>query len=298
MSNNQQVSRKKIISQNMAGNNSVSYGQSGQQQPLYYDQNQIMYPGAENKQQTRQIEQPSIPYQVPPIPQISKQYNYQQIPQQIIHQQKQNQNIHQQVTKNIIYPKNQYQNIYNQAPQQNIYQQNQNQSLYPDQFISPQQIQQNKKNPTQLVTNNQIIKSNIPKKEVLLDDRGGLIAKKETDELYSYESAICKIKIQNIKNGEITYGVGTGFFCEIDDKNIPFKTALFTNNHILDEKKLEINKEIIFEICNKLYKIKITNNRKVFTNKMLDYTCIEIFDSDNIKKFFKIDDNIFNNKKV
>jgi len=29
---------------------------------------------------------------------------------------------------------------------------------------------------------------------------------------------------------------------------------------------------------------------------MLDYTCIEIFDSDNIKKFFRIDDNIFNNK--
>ena len=29
---------------------------------------------------------------------------------------------------------------------------------------------------------------------------------------------------------------------------------------------------------------------------MLDYTCIEIFDSDNIKKFFRIDDNIFINK--
>ena len=52
----------------------------------------------------------------------------------------------------------------------------------------------------------------------------------------------------------------------------------------------------MFEICNQLYKIKITNNRKVFTNEILDYTCIEIFDSDNIKKFFRIDDNIFINK--
>ncbi len=85
-------------------------------------------------------------------------------------------------------------------------------------MISPQQIQKNKMIPTQLVTNNQIIKSHTLKKEVLLDDRGGLIAKKETDELYSYESAICKNKIQNIENGKIKYGLGTGCFCEIDDK--------------------------------------------------------------------------------
>ena len=34
--------------------------------------------------------------------------------------------------------------------------------------------------------------------------------------------------------------------------------------------------------------IKITKDRKVFTNKKLDFTCIEIFKSDGIKKYFKI----------
>ena len=61
---NQQVYRKKIITQNMSGNNSVSYGQSGQQQKINYGQNQIIYPEAVNKQQIRQVQQPSISYLV------------------------------------------------------------------------------------------------------------------------------------------------------------------------------------------------------------------------------------------
>lgn len=36
-------------------------------------------------------------------------------------------------------------------------------------------------------------------------------------------------------------------------------------------------------------KIEITKKRKVFFDTKLNYTCIEIFDSDNIKNFFKID---------
>ena len=214
---NHQIHGQGIISQSIAGNSSITYGQFGQQQPIYYGQNQITYPGMVNNQQARQVQQPPISYQVPQIPQV-QQNIHRKIPKRKIHQQNQNQKIHQQVSKNVINPKNEYQNNYNQTSQQNnIYQQNQNQSLYPNQSISPQQIQQNKKNPTQLVTNNQMIKSNKPKKEVLLDDRGGLIAKKETDELYSYESAICKIKIQNIENGKIKNGLGTGCFCEIYD---------------------------------------------------------------------------------
>ena len=43
--------------------------------------------------------------------------------------------------------------------------------------------------------------------------------------------------------------------------------------------------------------IKITKNRKVFTDPALGYTCIEIFDSDKINKFFNIDEIIFNEKE-
>ena len=35
--------------------------------------------------------------------------------------------------------------------------------------------------------------------------------------------------------------------------------------------------------------IKIKENRKVFTNKELDYTCIELFESDGITDYLKID---------
>ena len=143
----QQAYGQNIISQNMSSNNSKAYGQFGRQQPIYYGQNQITYPGMVNNQQTRQVQQPSISYQVAPIPQVPKQYIYQQVPHQMIHQQNQNQNSHQKVSQNVIYPKNQYQNIYNQAPQQNtlygVYQQNQYQNIYPNQLIYPQQqIQQ------------------------------------------------------------------------------------------------------------------------------------------------------------
>ena len=56
------------------------------------------------------------------------------------------------------------------------------------------------------------------KKEVLLENIKPM-TKNEIDELYSYETAICRIKLQNLENEEIIEGSGTGFFCEIDDNN-------------------------------------------------------------------------------
>ena len=123
-----------------------------------------------------------------------------------------------------------------------------------------------------------------------------VLTKKEIDELYTYESALCKIKLQTIKDGKIYNGFGTGFFCEINDDNIPFKKALFTNNHVLNEINIENNKDIEFDYLKEPRKIKITKNRKKFTNKIYDYTCIEIFDSDKIQNYFKIDLKTLENK--
>ena len=116
--------------------------------------------------------------------------------------------------------------------------------------------------------------------------------KNEIEELYTYKSAICLIKSVDIKFPN------TGFFCEINDDNIPFKKALFTCNHILDEKKVEINKEIEIEYLNEIKKIQINKDRQIFTNKKLDYTCIEIFDTDKIKNFFRIGEIYFNEKDI
>ena len=63
------------------------------------------------------------------------------------------------------------------------------------------------------------------------------MSENETLELFSYKSAICKIRFF-IGNGQM--GLGTGFFCKIYNKNIPFNKALFTNNHVLNEDRIKI----------------------------------------------------------
>ena len=120
--------------------------------------------------------------------------------------------------------------------------------------------------------------------EDCLDTHAKPILKDEVLELYSYESAVCKIKI----NGKS----GTGFFCEINDKNIPFKKALFTNYHVINN----INDNVIIEYLNKEYKL--TLNRRIYKNKNLDYICIEILDEDVYNNYFKIDNTIFLKKEI
>jgi surface protein len=105
---------------------------------------------------------------------------------------------------------------------------------------------------------------------------------------------MCKIKFENIQNEIPVNGKGTGFFCLINNPVIPFKKALFTANHVLNKNYLENEKSIMIEYLNESKTIEITPERKYFTNDKLDYTCIEIFDSDGFdsKYFFKIEPNI------
>ena len=108
------------------------------------------------------------------------------------------------------------------------------------------------------------------------------------------KNVICKIIKEDQKN------IGTGFFC-----NIPYseqsckKPVLITNNHIINEKDLEINKELRITLDDdKIEKIlKINKQRKTFTNKDIDVTIIEIIPSiDEIytNNFIEIDQNAFN----
>ena len=122
------------------------------------------------------------------------------------------------------------------------------------------------------------------KKEGIIQGHGRPITKDEIFNLFKMEKSMCKITYETI-DGKI--GKGSGFFCEIDI-NFPFKYALFTNNHILDESNIEIGSIINFEYLEfkksffsnsystRKKEIKITDKRKIFTNKDLDYTCIEL----------------------
>ena len=111
---------------------------------------------------------------------------------------------------------------------------------------------------------------------------------------------MCKIESETMENEKKK---GSAFFCKLN--NFPIKYALFTNNHILDESNIEIGNKIKFE-CLKFQKsffnssynsikkeIEITDKRRVYTSKELDYTCIELFESDGIKDYFEIDPKIF-----
>ena len=82
---------------------------------------------------------------------------------------------------------------------------------------------------------------------------------------------------------------GTGFFCEIKLNNKLTK-VLFTNNHVVDN----YNSDIKIEYDRKI-KILQKENRFFYTNEDLDYSCIEILDSDNFNNYFKVDKNINNN---
>ena len=130
------------------------------------------------------------------------------------------------------------------------------------------------------------------KKENIIRGHNEPINKREIEELFKKENAMCKIKSKKIINDKLEDINGSGFFLKINMKDILFKKCLFTNNHILNENDIKVNKKIIIEYKNEIKKIDITENRKVYTNEELDYTCIEIFDKDNIKDYFKIDENI------
>ena len=116
-------------------------------------------------------------------------------------------------------------------------------------------------------------------------------------ELYTGDDIEIDKKIEDvlIKKGEMAtckiitkYNNGTGFFCKIPLYNQLIK-FLFTSNHIINKDLIKTGNNIHFVYKLKRKKIKIADNRKCFINEDLDYTCIEIFDEDEIEDFFDVE---------
>ena len=110
--------------------------------------------------------------------------------------------------------------------------------------------------------------------------------------LYQMENCICEIYKDNGQKA-------SGFLCNIPfyNKTIPF---LITNNHVLKDSDIRINKIIELTINNEVREIKIDRTRIRYTNKELDVTFIEIKpDKDNIYNFLEIDKDInINNENI
>ena len=118
---------------------------------------------------------------------------------------------------------------------------------------------------------------------------------KEIDDIA--RNSLCVI-YKNDNNDKI----GIGFFCEIpdpqnEDKNI---VVLLTCNHVFPINKDDLNnyKYIKFNKINpkKKQSLCLEDGRRIWTNKEIDYTCIEIFPKKNIC-FFNKDFKIFKIEK-
>jgi len=166
-------------------------------------------------------------------------------------------------------------------------------------------IEENEKIYILFFENEDIINSIFELKEEIIEEgyvegHSGPLRKTEINNIFEKELSLCKIHFKKKNNNIIENAVGTGFFCRMNLSEIPFKLALFTNNHVLDRNSIKKGKDIIFDYKDKPSSkiIEISEKRRVFTSEELDYTCVEIFEKDNIfknneiEKLFKIDQNI------
>ena len=97
------------------------------------------------------------------------------------------------------------------------------------------------------------------------------------------ENCICKIYKNEI--------IGTGSICKISDKLY----ALITNNNVLNEKDIEMNKMIDISINNKRRTIMMDKNRKKYTDKELDTVFICSIYKSKVQKFLAWVNNSWTN---
>jgi len=118
------------------------------------------------------------------------------------------------------------------------------------------------------------------------DDKGMLDAYSTMEYLQKAVKAVCEITLSE--------GFGSGFFCKIpytenDNLLLP---VLITNNHVLSKELLNSKNDIEI-IINGETKILSLKQRKIWNDKDMDFTCIEIKEKeDNIHTFFNLDDNV------
>ena len=114
------------------------------------------------------------------------------------------------------------------------------------------------------------------------DEKGMINALSMVNFIQKAAKAVCEIDLSN--------GFGSGFFCKIPytQNNNLLLPVLLTNNHVLSGNTLENDIKIKINGETKSLSLK---GRKTWTNKEMDFTCIEIKEEeDNIHTFFNLDD--------
>ena len=99
------------------------------------------------------------------------------------------------------------------------------------------------------------------------------------------QNSICKIKMYG--------GYGSGFFCKIPYPNSQnLLKCLITNYHVVDKEYLESEDKIKFELNSQFLNISLEFKRKIWINEEMDYTIIEIIESDKINEFLTCDEKM------
>jgi hypothetical protein len=115
-------------------------------------------------------------------------------------------------------------------------------------------------------------------------------------------TSIYKIKIEKKINNELEMIEGAGFFMTINEFYFPFKKCFITSNNIIDENDINNKNEIRIGYEAEEKQIEIKNNRKIYMDKNIGYTCIEILEEDNLMvNYLKIttkEIDYLNNKKI
>ena len=112
----------------------------------------------------------------------------------------------------------------------------------------------------------------------------------DNEAIYQYiekaRNATCQIILKN--------GYGFGFFCRIPySKNDNLLlNVLLTCEHVLKEEIIFSENEIKIKIGDTVENISL-KGRKKWSNKEMDYSCIEILEKDKINDFYCLDDIIF-----
>ena len=102
------------------------------------------------------------------------------------------------------------------------------------------------------------------------------------------EKSVCEIIKDN--------GYGSGFFCKIKLNGNEI-CCLFSNNHVITEEMLSNEENIEIKLDKETYFISLKLKRRIWSDKDLDFTCIEIIKEDNlIEKVepLEIDKNNYN----
>ena len=107
--------------------------------------------------------------------------------------------------------------------------------------------------------------------------------------LEQMSNCICKVK-SNLN-------IETGFFCKIPYKNNTKINALITSYQIINDFYLNQNNQINLFLSdyNEQKTIYLDPSRTIYMAKDFNTTIIELKESDNIKNYLELDDNLFGN---